>query len=490
MNQLQIQKLADEGFLVSPSFPDINNEELEKFLEFLKEHNHEHNIITKEVFDSFKNNFKSLNENVEIIRKTSKFKREELGLEVVDSYDHENVKRTINDWVAYYNDRYNKLKDILLGRPELRNAVSIDRIKNINNEKVVLIGMIKSIRNTANNNLFIELEDPTGVVNVLLMNNKQGYEASGELVVDEIIGVLGSKSNDFVFANKIIFPDIPEKEIKKSDHEGFAVFTSDMHVGSKDFMPKVLERFINWLRQDIGDSKQKEIASKVKYLFIVGDLVDGVGIYPDQEKDLNITNIYDQYSKFAEYIEKIPSDIKIIVCPGNHDALRIAEPQPRLFEDIAKPVYDLPNVKVVSNPAVVNIHKQDGFPGYNVLMYHGYSFDYFVSNIPKLRQNGYERGNEIMEFLLKKRHLAVAHGATLISPMQKDYLVIKNAPDIFASGHIHYANVGRYKGVTNLCCSCFQKQTSFQEKMGHHPMPGKIPVLDLKDRSVRILNFN
>ena len=41
----------------------------------------------------------------------------------------------------------------------------------------------------------------------------------------------------------------------------------------------------------------------------------------------------------------------------------------------------LKNATLVTNPSVVNIHSDKTFSGYNVLMYHGYSFDYYVANV-------------------------------------------------------------------------------------------------------------
>ena len=46
--------------------------------------------------------------------------------------------------------------------------------------------------------------------------------------------------------------------------------------------------------------------------------MDGVGIYPSQEGELEIKEIRQQYAEFSKLISRIPSDKKIIVCPGNH----------------------------------------------------------------------------------------------------------------------------------------------------------------------------
>ena len=50
---------------------------------------------------------------------------------------------------------------------------------------------------------------------------------------------------------------------------------------------------------------------KIKYLFIVGDLVTGVGNYPNQEGDLAISNLEEQFQGIAELLGKIKKDIKL-----------------------------------------------------------------------------------------------------------------------------------------------------------------------------------
>ena len=61
--------------------------------------------------------------------------------------------------------------------------------------------------------------------------------------------------------------------------------------------------------REVGSDEQKEIAKKTKYLFLVGDLVDGVGIHPRQYEELDIKDIRDQYTKLADYLKKIPKHI-------------------------------------------------------------------------------------------------------------------------------------------------------------------------------------
>jgi len=259
------------------------------------------------------------------------------------------------------------------------------------------------------------------------------------------------------------------------------------------FLDKEFGQFLSWINCEVGNETQKSIAEKVKYIFIAGDLIDGVGIYPNQEEELIVRDVYEQYAICAELLKKIPSHIELIICPGNHDAMRIAEPQPELYRDFAKPIWDLPNATLVSNPAVVNIESSNNFPGFDVLLYHGYCFDYYVPNVESIRNSGgYDRADLIMKFLLQRRHLAPTHTSTLFLPeTTEDPLVIKTIPDFFVTGHIHNKPVvANYRNITMLSCGCWQSQTPFQEKVGHNPGPAKFPVVNLKTRDVKILRFD
>jgi DNA polymerase II small subunit (EC 2.7.7.7) len=51
--------------------------------------------------------------------------------------------------------------------------------------------------------------------------------------------------------------------------------------------------------------------------------------------------VNEQYEEAARLIGEIRDDIKIIIAPGNHDASRIAEPQPAIPKEYAKPLYQL-----------------------------------------------------------------------------------------------------------------------------------------------------
>ncbi|MFC1723932.1 hypothetical protein ACFL0V_07375, partial [Nanoarchaeota archaeon] len=144
------------------------------------------------------------------------------------------------------------------------------------------------------------------------------------------------------------------------------------------------------------------------------------------------------------------------------------------------------------NPAIVNIDSSEEFSGFDILMYHGFSFIWYADVVESIRsKGGQKRPDLIMEFLLKRRHLAPTHKSTLYLPDEKrDHLVIEKVPDFFVSGHIHRVSATNYRNVTCLNCGCWLRTTEYQEKAGIEPQPGKAVLVGLHDRKVKILNFH
>jgi len=415
-------------------------------------------------------------------------------VKIIFSYDEPPCNRAATDFIQYFNNRYNSIEKILKQRQELRNIISINRLlSKSDREQVSIISLVRDKKTTKNGNYILTVEDQTGYINVLVNKNKPNlFKIAKDIVLDDIIGIVGVNGNNILFANNLLFPDIPMmKEMKKAEDEVYALFLSDFHLGSKNFLEDDFNRFLRWINCDLGSEEQRQIASKVKYIFLLGDLVDGCGVYPGQEKELEINDIKDQYKICAQFLSKIPTAIKLIICPGNHDATRLAEPQLPIYRDFAEPLYNLPNAIMLSNPAIVNIHSSKNFPGFDVLIYHGYSFDFYFAEVESIRNNGgYDRADLLMKFLLQKRHLAPSYTSTLYVPDRKtDPLVIDKVPDFFVSGHIHKVAVANYKGVTLISGSCWQSKTAYQEKMGHNPEPSRVPIVNLQTRHIKILKF-
>ncbi|MBS3138152.1 DNA-directed DNA polymerase II small subunit [Candidatus Woesearchaeota archaeon] len=413
---------------------------------------------------------------------------------ITSTYEGGAAKHTVDDFVQHFTQRFTMLERMLRVRPELENSISISRtINKQSRENVSIIAMVVEKRESKNGNLMFTVEDRTGNIKILVSKSKpELFQEARDIVPDEVIGIEGVCGNNIIFVNNLFWPDVPyNHELKKVNDDVYAVFLSDMHVGSTYFLAEEFNRFLKWINGTSGTEAQREIAQKVKYIFIAGDVVDGVGIYPGQEKELSIPDIYQQYDECARLIKQIPSHLPILLCPGNHDALRLSEPQPPLDKEFARALYNIPNVTIVSNPSMITIHANDPSGGIDVMMYHGYSFDYYVAQVDTIRnRGGYQRADLIMKYLLKRRHLSPAFGSTLRIPDAKhDPLTISKLPDILVTGHIHYSIAANYRNITMLSGSCWQSTTDFQRKMGHKPEPARAPVINLRTREVKILKF-
>ena len=484
-----IDILLKEGILINPELlGEIDNlDKISLVFERLKSAQNEGLVVLGENLIKIVSETKSGKIDKQSENKTANVK-------IIYSYKEDPKKREPQDFVDYFNNRYKAIEKILRQRQELKNTISINKIQSKNEKQnLSIIGIVSDKQITKNGNLLLLLEDPTGQRRVLVNKNKPTlFNEAKEIVLDEVIGVVGVNIDTIVFANNIVWPDVPtNKELKKYEKESYAIFLSDLHVGSAKFLPDDFEKFLKWINGDIGNEQQRRIAKNVEYIFIAGDLVDGCGIYPEQDKELITKDVYQQYKECSELLKQIPQNIPIIICPGNHDAIRISEPQPPLSLDFAKAMYELNNVIMVSNPSLVNIGSSSNFNGFDVLMYHGYSFDYFVAEVDTLRnRGGYDRADLIMKFLLKRRHLAPTHLSTLYVPdTRMDPLVIEKVPDFFLSGHIHKSVTANYRNTTLICGSCWQSKTIFQEKVGHNPEPSRVPIINLQTRDVKILKF-
>ncbi|MCF7910721.1 metallophosphoesterase [Candidatus Pacearchaeota archaeon] len=414
----------------------------------------------------------------------------DLGIKVVSQVFSKSKKLNVGDFVSYFRNRFSEMSGILQEHSELKNLISINRLSG-NRANVSIIGIVSNKRLTKNKNLMLDIEDLTGKIRVIINKNKpELYEKAVDIALDSILGFKGSGTREIFFANDIIFPDAILEERKRAPVEEYALFIGDMHIGSKYFLEENFQKFIDYLKGKIPETSSE--VQKIKYIFIVGDIIAGVGNYPNQEEDIYWDNLEAHFEKAAELFKQIPNHIKIIISPGNHDGSRLMEPQPLLDEKYAWPLYDLKNVFLTSNPSIVNVasNKEKAFDGFNVLMYHGFSYFYYTSNISSLiHQKAAHRPELIMKYLLKNRHLAPTHASLQYFPMEKDAHLIREIPDIFVSGHIHKSAVSYYNNILLISVSGWEQLTPYMEKRGAQPDFCKVPMLNLKTRAVKVLDF-
>jgi len=393
---------------------------------------------------------------------------------------------TTDDFNKLFMNRFNSIKKVLRAqRRELANAMPINRIKKNDLNDIQIVGIVKEVRTTKNGHRLIELEDETdNAVCIALKQNRNVLDIANEVVFDEIIGICGklSKNGDLVVIDNIVYPDISiQNQHHKSPVPVYAAFLSDIHIGSKQFMQNEWNSFLHWINGDMGNSRQRDVAGKIKYLVIPGDVVDGIGIYPNQDKELSISDVYRQYESLAEQLSTIPDHISIIMQPGNHDAVRPAEPQPT-FEKEIQDLFSGMNMTFVGNPCYFSLH------GVEILSYHGQSLLDFATNIQHLKYND---PVETMKVMLKKHHLAPTYGGyTPLAPEHMDYMLIDRIPDIFVTGHVHLAQIAEYRDVKLINASSWQSQTSYQKMLNFIPDSAKLPIVDLKTNNVTMMDFN
>ncbi len=394
--------------------------------------------------------------------------KKETGYEILKSRDlFEASTGKSESFRKLFQDRYTKIKRILQSRVSVSSPVDVEFAK-ISEGEVTVIAMVMDVRESRYGYI-MEIEDLSGSITAYAEN------AIGERILpDDILAIKGNVKNGKFYVKEVIYPDVDnaQKKEKIVESENAIAFISDTHVGSRMFMEENFSRFIGWLNS--SDS-----GKRVKYLVISGDLVDGIGIYPGQEKDLELGDIYDQYSKLSYFLEKIRKDVTIFLSPGNHDLVRISEPQPSLPQDVRKMFPD--NVVFLSNPSYISIE------GVKVLIYHGASLNDFIDLIKGMK---YDNAIKMMEEILKRRHLAPFYGRNVpLAPMLEDFMVIEEIPDIFVTGHIHVHKTGIYHGTLLLNASAWQKQTDYQKMHNFVPDPAKVTLKFLNKPGFSVIDF-
>ena len=379
------------------------------------------------------------------------------------------------DFVATFRDRYERLAGKLRGRVNHRNASALRASPG--GGEAGMVGMVADVDSTTNGHWILDLEDTTGVFPCLVMKDRPIAGLVDEILHDEVLAVEGTLSDDgsILFVDDIHFPEIPRTyEPSTADRPVRAALISDVHVGSREFMRDAWQRFASWLHTEAAES--------VEYLLVAGDMVEGVGVYPDQDEELDIIDIFEQYEAFSEHLKEVPGDMEIVMIPGNHDAVRLAEPQPGFDEEL-RDIMSAHDARIASNPSVVTVE------GVSVLMYHGVSLDEVIAELPEEKAS-YDDPHKAMYQLLKKRHVAPQFGGhTRLAPEDRDYLVIDEVPDVFHTGHVHKLGWGKYRNVLAVNSGCWQAQTDFQRSVNIDPDAGFAPVLDLDTLDLTVHKF-
>lgn len=381
------------------------------------------------------------------------------------------------NFLKFFESRYDKLRGILK-RKKLKNLVTTERANEGKLERensiIILVNDKRTVKNGKGG--MIWGEDKQGEMKLFVPLRGRLEEKFDHLLKNSVIACEFHKSRSGLpIVDDILFPNVPfPRKRNRASHSVKALMLSDFHIGSKDFLKGTFKTFLDFIR---GETEKKEEAVDIKYIIVTGDLVDGAGVYPNQERELEITDIKRQYELLYNFVKKIPENKQIIMIPGNHDAAGrlLPQPPPPFLEDLN----DLSNVTLLSNPALVEIE------GVKILLFHGQGFEGIAGDLGV----SINSPTDITKEVLKQRHLSPLWGGVSNFPTEEDSLVIETTPDILVTGHLHVADYKEYKGTLLLNPSAFQGRTSWQRELGIEPTPGRFPMVDLKSFKVKFFDF-
>jgi DNA polymerase II small subunit len=328
--------------------------------------------IKKDSFDKYK---EKMDENLKII---------------YDSNDKINSGEGIEGYTSLFRSRYEKSLKILSLRQDSKKVKKIELVKQLFNQSKInsnsmskedsanslfIAGLVMN-KDVKNNNYDLTIDDQSGLLTATTYNEDIKKQIS-MLTVDQMVMIEfenNSKRRKNTIKN-LFSLDIPDRIPNRSKSEIFSILISDLHIGSKFFMEKEFQNFLEWLN---GNEYNKDIISKTKYICICGDLIDGIGIFPNQDKELLEKDSYSQMEHAIKILSQIPKHMKVFLIPGNHDLGRRALPQPAIPQKYAEKLYSLDNITMLGNPCMINME------GIKILMFHGQSLDDIIASIPGL----------------------------------------------------------------------------------------------------------
>ena len=271
---------------------------------------------------------------------------------VYDTNDKINSSEGVEGYTSLFRSRYEKSLRILSLRQDSKRVKKIETIKQLfnqsninykslskeeaNNPVVIAAGLVME-KDIKNNNYDITIDDQTGLLTVTTFDEDLKKQIS-MLAVDQMVMIefeINSKRRKNTIKN-LFSLDVPDRIPNRSKNEVFSILISDLHIGSKFFMEKEFQSFLEWLNGNDRDSK--DIISKIKYICICGDLIDGIGIFPNQDRELLEKDSFSQMDHAINILSKIPKHMKVFLIPGNHDLGRRALPQPAIPKKYAEKI--------------------------------------------------------------------------------------------------------------------------------------------------------
>ncbi|MCX8200698.1 MAG: metallophosphoesterase [Candidatus Caldarchaeum sp.] len=395
----------------------------------------------------------------------------------------ENIKvdGELQEFQKLFTSRYHEIRKILAKRRI--EFIPVSELAALREGGEAALAVMVLDKHEGKNSLRLEVDDPSGQVNVLASKkNQQLYNSALELLTDVVVGMKVKRVGDIYLLTEIIYPEVDETTVRQTSRipESYVCLISDVHVGSKHFRNDFFENFLDWLNRG-----KDGVVKRITHLIIGGDLVEGIGVYPGQEKDLEIRNVEDQLKAAAKILAQIPARIEVVFSPGNHEPVRKALPQPPLPARYREILNRGRNIVHVSNPAEIL------FDGRRIVVYHGQGLDEIIQSLPSVSYSTLsENATEVVSALLKYRHLAPIYGGnTQLLPLKEDKLVLAETPHLLQTGHIHVLVNKTYHGVKLVNAGAWQEQTDYQKALGLEPAVGHAAVVNISNMAVEIRNF-
>lgn len=123
-------------------------------------------------------------------------------------------KGELDDFVRYFNDRYRKIRELFVSRTNVKfPLIEIEKFGDVKvGDTVRIIGIVSAKTVTKNKHIMLQIEDPTGPLAVLVLNNqdnKQVFEKSNRIVNDEILAFDIKKGTNLNILADVTWPDLP-----------------------------------------------------------------------------------------------------------------------------------------------------------------------------------------------------------------------------------------------------------------------------------------
>ncbi len=324
----------------------------------------------------------------------------------------------------------------------------------------------------------LRLEDPNGIWSAIAPTKDRSLSEKVESLCTDVVAVIRvAARGSRLIVKDVMFPDVPQTDRSFRGPDVRVCVISDVHVGSARFNRRAFADFLDWLSSEHANLN-------VKFLLINGDLVDGVFVYPGQREELEIRTLREQFAEAGRLLAKVPREVRVVYVPGNHEPVRRALPQPPVHSEHRRAIDPEGRFVFLGNPALVEVG------GARMLLFHGQTLDDVIQSSMRFSYSDLRKtAGELMEVLLKSRHLAPSMEVTPIIPWREDHLLLEEVPHVLATGHIHVAAFRLYRGVRLVNSGTFQDQTKLQKGVGLEPTVGTVAVVDLRDLTVRFERF-